>query len=47
MGTENIRFFIVDDLWGKREKIKNIIQEIDPEAEIEMFGHPVYLRRWL
>ncbi len=45
--NKDIRFFVIDDTWGKRDDMQKLISKIAPEAELEMFEHPVYLKRWL
>lgn len=45
--NNNIRFFVIDDLHGKRKELTNIVRKLAPEAELEEFEHPIYLKRWL
>lgn len=45
--NNNIRFFVIDDLHGKRQELMKIVSEIAPDAELQSFEHPIYLKRWL
>lgn len=45
--NSEIRFFVIDDLYGKRKELANIVRKLAPEAELEEFEHPIYLKRWL